>query len=224
VPQGYFNAFVLRPGLLYEQHWTRIVGGVLLPSSSERYAHVIMTMAGIGGAILAARLWKSRPRPTVPHELRLAWIMTASTALIVLVLALLFHARGGDLTPRYILPVVWLQMLLLLAPMTWPRSPWLAIGILFSMAMMHFLVMEAYAGQQITDLLVRPDRPNRKGIDFALAIGIRKSGVPRPEVWFVGAMGLFITGLVLVVRSVAEAYRSTLARRESPDLSEPPAA
>lgn len=220
-PHGYFNAFVLRPGTLYEQHWTRIVGGVRLPASSERYAHALMSLAALGGIVLCLRLVRRRPLPSLGRPLRLPWAAVAASAAIILFLTLMFHARGGDLTPRYILPVVWLQMLILMVPMTWPRGPSLAVGVIFSMALMHFLVMEAYAAEQIGEVLLRPDNPRRKGIDFAIAIGIRKSGVPLPEVWFVGALALFTTGLVVLLGAFNRAYRSTLAPITQPAVVEP---
>ncbi|MBL9025340.1 MAG: hypothetical protein JNL21_24310 [Myxococcales bacterium] len=210
VPHGYFRAFVLRSGVLYEQHWTRIVGGVVLPESSERYAHLLMLLAGVGSVVLFVRWVRRKPRPLPLGPARLAWATVAGSALINLVLVLAFHAKGGDITPRYILAFAWLQMLLLLVPMTWPKKPSLVLGVLLSMAIMHFLIMDAYAAEQIGTVLLSPDRPGRRGTDFSVAMGIRRSGVPLPGVWFVGLLVLYTTGLVMVLGAVLRRYKPTL--------------
>lgn len=210
VPHGYFQAFIMRPGVLYEQHWTRIVGGVVLPESSERYAHLLMILAALGAVVLLVRWLRLTPRPLPRGPLALAWATTWASALINLVLVLLFHAKGGDITPRYILAFAWLQMVLLLLPMTWPKKPSLVLGVLLSMAIMHFLIMDAYAAEQIGNVVLSPNRPGRRGVDFSVALGIRRSGVPLPEVWFVALLVSYTTGLVMVLGAVLRRYRSTL--------------
>lgn len=211
VPHGYFRAFILRPGVLYEQHWTRIVGGVVLPESSERYAHLLMILAGIGALVLLVRYVRTRPRPFPTGPLRLAWLATIGPALVNLVLVLGFHAKGGDITPRYVISFAWLQMVLLLVPMTWPKRPSLVMGVLLSMAIMHFLIMDAYAAEQVGTMLLTQGQAGRRATDFSVAMGIRRSGVPLPEVWFVGLFVLFTIGFVMVLGAVLRNYKQTLA-------------
>jgi hypothetical protein len=211
VPHGYFRAFVERPGVLFEQQWTRIVGGVFLPASSERYAHTLMILSGVGLLILAIRWVRSRPRPLPEGPARIAWAAALGAAAVNVGLVLAFHAKGGDVTPRYILAFFWLQMLVLFVAMTWPRGPYLAAGLLFSMALMHFLIMEAYASEQVGNVLMAGAEERRRGTDFAVAVGIRRSGVPHPEIFFVGWLALFTAGFTMVIREVLRSYRQTLA-------------
>jgi len=211
VPHGYFRAFVERPAVLFEQHWTRIVGGVFLPASSERYAHALAILTVIGIVVLGVRMVRRRPLALPDLATRWAWVAVLGAAAVNLGLVLAFHAKGGDITPRYILAFFWLQMLVLVVTMTWPRGPYLAAGVLFSMALMHFLIMEAYASEQVGNVLLAQEEGRRRGSDFAVAVGIRRSGVPEPEVWFVGWLALFTAGFTMIIREAFRHYRPTLA-------------
>jgi hypothetical protein len=132
-----------------------------------------------------------------------------------------FFSKGGFLPPRYIMPAAWAEFGLAAVALSWPKKPWLTQATVMILAIVSFMTFETYANKIFDTVLYAGGMdPDLKPDDFGIVTGLRSQGFPFPEYWFVLSLIALVTGVMLVMRAVAETYRPA-GFREGSDLSLP---
>lgn len=213
--RGLFRAFFSWRWLdLFEHYWVRIVGGVNLWGTSLLFARALLIVAAISLVIVAVLRRHELRRAFVPSELMImragALVLTLGTVIPVL----LFFAKGGFLTPRYIMPASWVEFGVVALALSWTVRPWLTQGTVVLLGFMSFLTLEVYATKVFDDVPFAGGlSPRLKPDDFGIVVGLRSQGFPLPEYWFVVGLVAMVAGLMLVLHAVSASYLRAGLRR-----------
>jgi hypothetical protein len=195
-PRGGFLEHALNPNLWRRIHhdlWSKFSAGVRVDGRiwfrSFAWVMLLLGLVGAGIRIRAFTRDREKHRFTVEH---LCAIGLAGSLCMVLAAMFAFHARGGTLHARYVLPVLWVYALFL----AWgwsalgPRFTRSAIVALF---IVNLLIFDAF-------LSSAAKVPAKHG---AVLTALRNAGVGAPGWIFAIILVAIGTSVYLVVREHA---------------------
>ena len=179
--------------------WTRLAGHVSLDTKLMAVVDAVM-IAAAALSLKALFHLRSALRPRSLAGGTRTWGFAASvlTFFAVVVPMFVFHARGGNLNMRYLLPVAWVPMLILAAGLASVRSSLPSLVGAASLGLASLFIQELYA----QSLFKRG-----KAVDLGIAAALSQAGSRYPSSWVAALFLVFAFGLVLVLRAVGQLHR-----------------
>jgi hypothetical protein len=180
---------------LHHALWGRLAGGINLTGTIDKLIAAIslLPLLGVPKLVFDARhrivgFFKSRS--AVSYALSIL-------AFACVVLPMFhFHSKGGNLNARYLLPILWLPLLLLAAGLSSTRFAALPQWGTASFVLVSFVTLELY-GRALS---------KRAGAEIAVVFALKGNGIASHYAVYIAMLLAVGLGLALIVGAIGELH------------------